>query len=132
MRRVPPSPRCARRGAWFASLLHAPFADRGVLDAAEDDALDEEADDDDGEKAGDVGGLELVAVLEDEPAQAARARAHPVVDLWHSQSVLAAAPSAKSMLRALSFIDLPSAHTAFHHQGVPDDHHVGRSAGGFR
>src|SRR6202011_6211964 len=66
------------RGARRVALeLHAPFAHGGELDAAEDDALDEEADNDDGEQAGeDIGGLELVAVLEDEPAEPARARAH--------------------------------------------------------
>src|SRR5436309_1216402 len=62
-----------RRGA---SSLHAPAAHGRVLEAAEDDALDHEADDDHREQAGEHGGrLELIAVLEDEPAQPAPAGA---------------------------------------------------------
>src|SRR5215211_4112118 len=53
----------------LASTLHTPAPYRSVFDRPEDHALDHEADDDDGEQAGEHRrGLELVAVLEDEPA----------------------------------------------------------------
>src|SRR5229473_4026910 len=62
---------------FIVSMLHSPFMDSCALDGAKDQVLDAEADHDDGEETGeDARGLELVLVLEDEPAQAARAAAH--------------------------------------------------------
>src|ERR1700737_3167268 len=59
-----------------ASVLHAPLVDGALLDGAEDEVLHQEADQDDREEPGeDVGDLQQVLVLEDEPAQSARALA---------------------------------------------------------
>src|SRR5579862_400952 len=56
--------------------LHPPPPHRRILDGAEDHAFDEEADEDNGEETcKHVGGFQLIAVLEDEPAKAAGARA---------------------------------------------------------
>src|SRR6187551_2138490 len=53
-------------------VLHAPFLQRLALDGLKDEVLDNEADNDDGQQAGeDSRDVEKVAVLEDEPAEAA-------------------------------------------------------------
>ena len=59
------------------SSLHAPEIDRACLDGAEDHRFDQQADQDDREQAGEHGrGVEVVARLEDVPADAAGARRH--------------------------------------------------------
>jgi hypothetical protein len=64
------------RNTTTASGLHAPADDRSPLDRAEHDILDEESEQDDGQKAGeDVRYLEQVLVLIDVPADAAMTRA---------------------------------------------------------
>src|SRR5208283_5657604 len=73
--------------AHAASLaLHAPAAHRSHLDAAEDEVLDDEPDDDHRQQSGeDAGDLELVLVLVDVPAEAARSRRDPEYELGGDQ-----------------------------------------------
>src|ERR1043166_3378903 len=64
------------------SRLHAPAPDGLLLDGAENHVLDHEADDDHRQEAGeDVGDIEGVLVLEDEPAEAALAGADAAHEL---------------------------------------------------
>src|SRR5882757_2012036 len=61
-----------------SGALHAPFPNRPDLNRAEDDALHQQPDEDDTDQPGEhVIGLELIALLEDEPADAAGAGRDP-------------------------------------------------------
>src|SRR6478752_10649440 len=76
------------------SVLHAPAPDRLAFDGGEDDVLDEQADQDDGEQTvEDIRRLELVAVLEDEPAEAARARRDAEDELGRDQGAPGEGPA---------------------------------------
>ena len=77
--------------------LHAPAADGAVLDRAEDDVFDEEAEDDDCQEAREYfGNSELILVLEDVPAEAARTGAHAEHELVREQESIGTTPKETS------------------------------------